>query len=307
MKSMSENRIFSKRLIISISQHNMLQAKNIATQVALLDEKECAELEELIAYYDSEGITPEQQAEMYLRFCRTTMEEQIYFSKTQKYRYNSFEQVENLVYKNEEYMRMYMIALALTLYLWKSNREIFRFYRSQICNAKGNYFLEVGPGHGRYISEAVRYRNFKEYTGVDVSQTSIEVCRRHLMAKFDCIENLPENCFLKCMNFFNFDSTNKFDCIVMGELLEHVERPELFLKKAFDLATVGAFVFITIPINAPELDHIYLFEDIKQVEELIVNSSFKIKNKTVVLPDSMTLEKALSRKAPINTAYVLTK
>lgn len=200
-----------------------------------------------------------------------------------------------------------MVSLELTLYLWKNNRELFRFYRKKIAHRIGKKFLEIGPGHGRFLAEAIVNASYDEYHGIDVSRSSIDICQDHLN-NMSTLKNIKEkNVSLKCMDFFDYDGNEKFDGIVMGEILEHVEQPKAFLQKAYALAADEAFVFITVPINSPELDHIYLFRNVAKVEQLICDSGFSICDSLIVFQKNYTREKAEKNTIPINTAFVLKK
>lgn len=290
-----------------IKEKNYLQWKNVNSQIDEMSLQEISEFSEVIHYYETQGMLPEEQAEKYLSFCKITMQEQILFSRTHQYRYSKFKDVNEVVYNDVEFMEMYMVSLELTLYLWKNNRALFRFYKEKVANKVGKKFLEIGPGHGRFLAEAIVNASYDEYYGIDVSQTSIEICQEHLN-NMSMLKDIKEKkVCLKCMDFFDYDGNEKFDGIVMGEILEHVEQPKAFLQKAYDLAEDDAFVFITVPINSPELDHIYLFRSVVEVKQLIFDSGFIICDYVTVFQKNYTLEQAEKNAIPINTAFVLKK
>ena len=91
----------------------------------------------------------------------------------------------------------------------------------------------------------------------------------------------------------------------MGEVLEHVEQPALFMARIRELAAPGAFVFITTAINAPAVDHIYLFDTPDAVRALVRKAGFAIKAELVAPYVGMTLEETLAQKLPINIALQL--
>ncbi len=61
------------------------------------------------------------------------------------------------------------------------------------------------------------------------------------------------------MDFLEYDFNEQFDFITIGEVLEHVENPKNFLNKARKILSDDGNIFITVPINGPAVDHIYLF------------------------------------------------
>jgi 2-polyprenyl-3-methyl-5-hydroxy-6-metoxy-1,4-benzoquinol methylase len=91
----------------------------------------------------------------------------------------------------------------------------------------------------------------------------------------------------------------------MGEVLEHVEQPELFLRRIAELAADDAFIFITTCINAPAVDHIYLWRTTDELEDMIRDSGLSIVEPLRLPYEGKTLEESRDQQLPINVAYVL--
>ncbi len=91
----------------------------------------------------------------------------------------------------------------------------------------------------------------------------------------------------------------------MGEVLEHVEQPFLFLRRIKDLANQGAFIFITTAVNAPAIDHIYLFRTVDEVHDLAVTAGLKVKEILATPYKGCTMDETVQQKLPINVAMVL--
>ena len=70
-------------------------------------------------------------------------------------------------------------------------------------------------------------------------------------------------------DIFDYDDTNKYDFIVLGEVLEHLDEPKQILVKLSKLLKPGGLLWITTPTNAPALDHVYLFNTKEEVVKLI--------------------------------------
>jgi hypothetical protein len=96
-----------------------------------------------------------------------------------------------------------------------------------------------------------------------------------------------------------------FDAIIMGEVAEHVEDPARFFRRIAELATPDAFIFITTCINAPAVDHIYLWRTTDALEQMIEASGLDIVKPLRLPYEGMTLEETVARELPINVAYVL--
>lgn len=91
-----------------------------------------------------------------------------------------------------------MIGLQLSGYLWKTHKIINSWYKEKLKAFKGNYYLEIGPGHGQYFLEAMNLHNFKHYVGIDLSPTSIELASRYI-GKF--VEDKTVDYSLICRDF----------------------------------------------------------------------------------------------------------
>ena len=118
---------------------------------------------------------------------------------------------------------------------------------------------------------------------------------------------MTDKCIVAEADFFQYKSDEKFDCIVMGEVLEHVERPLQMLEKIYELLNQTGKAFVTTVINAPAVDHIYLFKNIEQVLELAKKAGFKIFDYLCVTEGDISLEKAIKKRRAIDIAMILEK
>lgn len=275
---------------------------------AALKNVSAEELEHLDRYIDfclQRGLTVNYLSDCYLTIVGDTLREQIYFQKHKKYRYSSFAEVAGGVYFNEEYMSFYMYGLAITSYLWPNHLDLFRFFRDTLPKDKTGKYLEIGPGHGYFLMTAMERSAYSDFLGVDISETSIAMTKS-LINHFS--KGGQKKFELRCMDFLQCDLPEKaFDAVVMGEVLEHVEQPELFLKQIARIAKDDAYIFVTTCINAPAVDHIYLFRDTQQLEKLFSDCGLKIKQELIRPYEGKTVEQSLAALLPINVAYVLGK
>lgn len=270
-----------------------------------LSDDDKIELSNLIRYYINNNIDLNYQSESYLTMLNDTMKETNFFAQNGHYRYSSFNEVKDKVYFNTDYMKKYMVGLALSSYIWLAHIKIRKFFTEYIDNIKsGKNYLEIGPGHGEFFTRAVKSRKFTNYLGVDLSPTSIELTKD--MVSYQ-VGELAKCCNFLCEDFFSFKPDKNADLIVIGEVLEHVENPLLFLKKSREILSENGEIFATIPINAPAIDHIYLFSHPDDVENLAKDANLKIKQSEYCIANNYSLEKALKFKSAVTMCVVLEK
>ena len=101
------------------------------------------------------------------------------------------------------------------------------------------------------------------------------------------------------------DAAGEYGALVAGEVLEHVEQPLAFLRKVRELAAPGAFIYVTTAINAPEIDHIYLFDSVEQVRRMTAEAGLRIEDEEVFPYTGLSLEECEARRLPVNLALVL--
>jgi len=146
--------------------------------------------------------------------------------------------------------------------------------------------------------------NFRKYTAIDISKTAVELTRDYIHYS---MPDTDKNYKLIHEDIFKYQSSELFDRVVMGEVLEHVENPSAFLRRIFELTSDNARIFITTAINAPQIDHIYHFNNMKEVSDFIESESFKIIDAVAVNANNLPLEKAEKRRVAINVGFILKK
>ncbi|MCE0556219.1 class I SAM-dependent methyltransferase [Motilimonas sp. E26] len=292
------------QLLTEIGRINPLQTQFLDRSLSVLSAQERTTFLQYLNYCLAQDITVEHLAKSYDLIVKDTFREQVYFRRHGQYRHQSYQEVANSVYHHPEYMNQYMHGLALSTFLWPNHLAMYRFFIETLPKQRTGRYLEVGPGHGFYFMKAMQCSQYNFYQGVDISATSVEMTQRILSCPhFNCSADY----LITEADFFAWDSTQTFDCLVMAEVLEHVEQPGAFLQQLYTLANEGAHVFITTCINTPAIDHIYLYPDMQSLRQQINESGFSIKNELVIPYLGKTLEETVVDKLPINTAMVLEK
>lgn len=294
----------SNELIQEILRRKPMHRKFLQETLKELTERERADAEHYIGFLCAEGAAMQGLAECYVTLVADTFREEVYFRQTGRYRCSSYEEAAHAIYHNSEYMRQYMIGLALSSYWWINHVKMRRFFCEQIEGKTGNMYLEVGPGHGLYFLQAMRMTHFDAYEGIDISATSVALTDRIISSGF--FGSFPK-AYIRQADFLSADFSKQADVLVMGEVLEHVENPERFLHRAHEVIKDSAFVFLTSCFNSPAIDHIYNPGSIEILEELMCQTGFQITARCVTPKQFCTMEQCLQERLPVNVAFVLKK
>ena len=110
--------------------------------------------------------------------------------------------------------------------------EIFLRYA-----VKDGSVLELGPAEGLMTE-----RLLKQFSDVTVVEGSVEFCEI-LSKKFNDVEVVHTL-------FEDFSSSRKFDNIILGHVLEHVNDPSLVLEHIAKFLSPGGMIFCAVPNSA---------------------------------------------------------
>lgn len=129
------------------------------------------------------------------------------------------------------------------------NELMLNWYPERILKlARGNSLLELGLGHG-YTSLKFS-ESFSRHLLIEGSEKIIDQFNeKHRNHKIEIIQSY----------FEAFDTTEKFDVIVMGFILEHVDDPEIILRRFRRFLSPNGSIFITVP-NSEALNKRFGFE-----------------------------------------------
>lgn len=278
-------------------------ADKIRASIARLDSGMRSFLKSYIEHCGAQGMSADDLAESYVFLVKETMKEQILFKRSGRYRFSKYSEVNANVYDNSEYMRKYMSGLALSTALWENHTSIYYFFKDILASLSskktGMKYLEVGAGHGLFAFEAMSTGIFSSCCIVDISMTSIEMCK-DMMRRYTGDAKIE----FVCSDFLDMDE-GAYDFISIGEVLEHVETPDRFLQKAAALLEPGGHIYVSTCLNAPEPDHIYLFERLQDVDDLFAASGLETAKNIICPMQGTTIEKCEKEKLPVNVAYLL--
>ena len=136
---------------------------------------------------------------------------------------------------------------------------------------QANKLLEVGCGNGYYLSELRKFFKEKEFTGIDISSELIQLAK----------ESSPKYPiqFIES-DFFEFDTSEQFDLILMRLTVQHMKTLEDIFSKASGLLKEAGTLIILEPepkglVNIPSTPK---FEEL--LEHINISSEKLNKNRS---------------------------
>jgi len=287
-----------------IIQKNPLQKKAIKLFLQSQDEEFWIRSDEycsnMFVLLEREDITLEYVADSYLKMCKDMLKEQVKFKKTGKYSCSTIEEANRKVYYSENEMKPYMYGLGLSQFLWPNHYAMYSYFINIVRKINNiEFYLEIGPGHGLFLVEALKHFENASFSAVDISPISIDITKKVIDQFVPCV---------KC-DFLHKDvrefSGNQYDMIVMCEVLEHLEDPNEILQKIRELLSPGGTAFITTCANAPAIDHVYLYRSVEHIRSEIRNSGFGIISEIVLPVGNIHEDEWEQQKVEINYAALL--
>lgn len=155
----------------------------------------------------------------------------------------------------------------------KIQRHKLRFKFIQKFVKSGKLFdLGAGWGHFMLAGKELGY----EVYGVEIAEQPYLYCVNDLKLPVDHID------------FFEMDENNKFDVITMWDVLEHIDKADVFLEKCSKLNKPGSFLFLQVPQidsyfaarhrdnwKMMGLDHVNYFSK-KTITQILENHGYEV-------------------------------
>lgn len=239
----------------------------------------------------------------YQWMCAAVLEEELYFRRNHQYRLTSFEEAVSNIYSNSAVMKKYMDGLLLSQVLWSNHTSVLQFFSEQFLAKIPQEFqlVEIGPGHGIFLYFAMEIKNCVRATGWDISESSLNFTKNTL----SCL-NGTSKLSLKIQDIFKINSDEKFDVIVLSEILEHLDNPAQALSSVKSRLTQKGQIFINVPCNSPAPDHIYLFRHPQEVFDLVSSCGYNIIHSEIFPATGVSLQRALDKALTTSVVVIAT-
>ncbi len=219
----------------------------------------------------------ERAVKAYVRQSVEYLSLQRQLEQTERYAMSSFEEARRAVYDRPDVMEgRYLDGLYLSQLFWPNHAAFLSLFRSAwLPRLSGRgIVVDIGCGHGLYTAELACARPGSRVAALDVSIFSLRYTRtlletrgidpaRHLFLRADVGRGLPL-------------AGGTAAAAVMGEVIEHLERPREALREAARILAPGAPCFMTTAVFAAHVDHIHLFRRVGEVRAMVREAGLAI-------------------------------
>jgi 2-polyprenyl-3-methyl-5-hydroxy-6-metoxy-1,4-benzoquinol methylase len=119
-----------------------------------------------------------------------------------------------------------------------NGRMLLRRYQDLAAWHRGDSCLELGCSDGAGLPFLLDH--FRRVVGVDGSPKAIDAIRERWSP-------LPAGLSLECCLFEHLDLGEKFDTVLLGHILEHVDEPAAVIRKAIEHLAPGGAIIASVP------------------------------------------------------------
>ncbi len=263
------------QFVEKVQKRDPFQKKAINTFLAHQDEKYWLRAESfaknLLGLLKKNGLSQEYIVDSYLKMCKNMLSQQVVFKRTGVYSCADSQTAFANVYNSETEMSSYMYGVAVSQFLWPNHYAMFDFFMDTIARFSNvKKYLEIGPGHGLFLVEAMRHFRAAQFSAIDISPVSLRISK-------EIVDHFTggQSCSFQISDVQNLDSAS-YDFISMCEVLEHLDQTIPLLKKLHSMLTAEGHLFITTCANCPAIDHTYLYRSVHHIRQELQEAGFKI-------------------------------
>lgn len=291
------------RILARVEAADPVYGQKLRQRLSRMDQHYLQSAADYFVRYDAalrlEGKSIDFGIDCYLKLSEDMTAERVNFLRTGKYANSSYKEVERKIYGNAAIMDHHMHGLALAQYLWQEQYERIEFFRKTLPSFTGACasYLEVGGGHGLYAWTALQQLPEKTRLDLlDISPSSIKLARQMIG---------PSRINYVLKDIFEYETQQPYDFITAGEIIEHLENPLAFLRKISGFLSPEGAIYLTTPVNAPMIDHIYLFNNVPEIRDLIASAGLEIVMEKMVPSRDLPERLIIQHKFPVMYAAFL--
>jgi hypothetical protein len=289
-----------------IKKSNRLSLIPYYTRIKTDDEyKKFAEktIDAIFLYGKSNNDSEDYIVKIYNDYYLEYLELQAEFNKTGRYRFSSYEEVDKIL--GPIFHKNYIYVLLLSFLTTTYRYEMMKYISGSMANVlkeNSENGLEIGFGTGIDLPSRLNY--FTNYDIFEINEYSEKI--------FNLLyaDNKTIN-YNKA--FYNFDDENKYSFVQLIELMEHLQDPKKYIDLSHKILKKNGRLIFTTAVNMANIDHIYLFNNLQSVRDLIDESKWKVVdekcflNSLVNYPEEKVNDIIVNNRAPYIVTHILKK
>ena len=245
-------------------------------------------------------------ADGYVAFAMDVSRSQLKYELQGHYANQSYEQVFEATYNNEDFMNLYHWGVFASTFLWHHHLEIVQLFNDKflpLVNEGGALrCFDLGAGSGIWSWQLLKKHRDAFVDAVDISNTSATKLKE-LMHK-DNLGSKVNVHVSDATNWFPKEGPSIFDCGISCFLLEHLEKPELLVNNVSKLLKPRHYAFITAALTAAEVDHIYEFKRESEILLMMERAGLRVVDMKSLGPSNYPQE---NKFLPRSIAMIVSK
>lgn len=211
----------------------------------------------------------------YAEFCTEALRAQVFFEKHGHYKASNYEEVVAACYHDADYMCLrYLPGQYLSHFIWPHHGRMLQHFVNDLLPRIApdvKLFYEIGVGCGMYSLRTLLALPECRGIGHDISTYATDFTYRVVEAHGQASRYSVSN-----DDIVSTEPAQKADFVINQEVLEHLERPDLFVQGLLRTVRPGGWGYITAAINAAHTDHIYLYRSPEEVAAHLTAAGWEI-------------------------------
>lgn len=172
--------------------------------------------------------------------------------------------------------RDYSIVVPSVWGSYAGNPGLFCTIGEQICSGLVAKFSELTVDDfcrydADFTIEQNRHQRAYVRTGIDISGEAVEISRGMAAAT-----NVAPSTTYLTGNAFDWRG-ERADRVIAGELLEHLNQPQMLMDSLFNTLVPGWCAFVTAALTAAHMDHVWEFKTSQEVFDMAAKAGLELK------------------------------
>ena len=214
----------------------------------------------------------------YALFSLEAMRLQKSFEETLRYEPKTYAQATREVnYDERVALGQYYPGLLLSNYLWPHHYRQLEFFRRSFLpllrEQREPRFYDVGVGTGFYSRQLLSFVPEASGLGFDISPHARDFATSMLSAW-----DVDARYQIQLRDVLADAPLTPRPVLLSVQVIEHLEDPPSFLAVLAHLLTKDGIGFITTALTAANADHIYLYNEVREVADQVQSAGFRVES-----------------------------